>query len=169
MPKLNYVKLDLPDELKQEIYEIGEFIKENNKDEFQFDNMEYKDIHMTICFIGSCLKGKKIDNQVGDEIKNFPFDEYQNLDIQFDKYDLFPETKENLIVARFAPPKKFIDDVIAFQKRMCGKFQIPFDKYYFAPHITIGKILYKNDKLKINLNNIPHITTSIRPTKFILV
>jgi 2'-5' RNA ligase len=169
MPKINYIKLDLPNQLKQEIYQTGQWIKENYKNQFDFCNMEYDDIHMTICFIGSHLKGKKLGDQVEGEMKNFPFSSYQNTNIQFDKYDLFPEIKENLIVARFDPPKSFIKDVIDFQKRFCQKFGIPADKYYFAPHITMGKIQNKNDKMKVNLSKITKINSTITPNKFILV
>ena len=64
MVNVNYIKLDLSTELKQEVYQIGKWIKENNTDDFQFENMEYDDIHMTICFIGQYLKSKKMNDSI---------------------------------------------------------------------------------------------------------
>lgn len=167
MPKPNYIKLNLTNELTQEIFEIGNWIKNNNAD-FQFEPMEYDGIHMTIAFLGNIMKGKKIESDIESIIGKFPFAKYQNMNITFAGYDLFPESKQNLIVARFNVSQQFTDDVIKFQKEFC-KFGAEQDKYYFAPHITIGKIIHKNEKTKINLSQIPPITEQFIPSEFSLI
>jgi 2'-5' RNA ligase len=166
MPKPNYIKLNLSDELTQEVFEIGNWIRDNN--DFQFEPMEYDGIHMTIAFLGNIMKGKKIETDIETLINKFPFEKYQNMNITFAGYDLFPESKKNLIVARFNVSQQFTDDVIKFQKEFC-KFGVEQDRYYFAPHITIGKIMHKNEKTKIDLTKIPLITEQFVPTGFSLV
>jgi len=167
MPKPNYIKLDLPNDLQQEVYEIGNWIRDNNKD-FIFEPMEYDGIHMTIAFLVNIMKGTKIEDDINLIMNKFNFAKYQNMNIGFSNYDLFPETKQNLIVAKFNVSQEFTNDIIKIQKEFC-KFGIVQDKYYFTPHITMGKIMHKNEKTKIDLGKIPPITENFVPTKFILV
>jgi 2'-5' RNA ligase len=167
--KPDYIKLNLHSQydILLEIEAIGKYIKDNS--EFEFCPVEINGLHMTICFLGFSLKSKKLDGKISEMISSFPFEKYKDKNLIFEKYDLFPEDKKNLIVAKYKAPKEFTDDVINFQKKFADKpFEIINDKYYFTPHITMGKIMYKNNNTKMKLNDIPNIEQQIKINSFVL-
>ncbi|ATZ80524.1 RNA ligase domain containing protein [Bodo saltans virus] len=162
--KPDYIKLDLPHELISNVCNISTWIKDNN--EFQFVPVEYEQIHMTICFLSNYIKKNKKESIVYEMMNKFPFD---NTEIKFKKYALFPESKENLIVAIFDTSITFHTNVINFQKNVYNKLGITDnEQYHFTAHITLGKIMNKNDKTIVNLNVIPHINASFIPHNFLL-
>jgi len=165
MVKLCFIKLELDNKIVNEIYQKGEFIKNILlKENINFCNMDCTDVHMTICFLGKISKDKKNLEKIINIVNSF---ENNKLDeLVFEKFELFPESKKNLIVAKYKMTPKLKKYLSDFQKKF---EEYNNDKYDdFVPHITIGKIQNKNDKMIINLNEIPKLVQNIKVEKVCL-
>jgi 2'-5' RNA ligase len=165
MGKTNWISLTLPETTRDAYYMIGQYLTQNIKtivhENVDFIPMEYNDLHMTLVFCDDKLrKLSKEQKPVYESIMN---QQIQSFKLKFDKYELFPPGKENIIIARFA-------DNISFQKfvlKLRSEFSnigIKFEEN-FIPHITLGKIRgfkkeYKRDNIVIPDPNIKEFESS---------
>jgi 2'-5' RNA ligase len=150
--KNRYIAFNLPNNLKQELYETGQWIKENYK-EINFIPMEYNDIHMTVCFLGELSKNIKENKkakilELEEKINNIP--PINNM--RFNKFDLF-SPKKNLIVAHFILPTHIIEQIIKIKQSFIS-YGAP-NEIFYEPHITLGKIMNCNSSINIDLSKIP--------------
>lgn len=104
--------------------------------------MEANSVHITICFLGSILETdrKKKTIVVNSEIENFS-KIFSNKILEFDEFCLFPDTKKNLIVAKFKCTDKnypFCQNMIKFKKEFVKIGAT--EENYFVAHITLEKI-----------------------------
>jgi 2'-5' RNA ligase len=156
--KNRYIAFNLPNNLKQELYDIAQWINTHYK-EINFIPMEFNDIHMTMCFLGELSKNIK-DNkkakilELEEKIRNIPT--INNM--KFNKFDLF-SVKKNLIVAHFTLPKHTIDQIIKLKQSFII-YGAPNELFY-EPHITLGKIMNCNSSVNIDLSEIPLPQTNI--------
>jgi 2'-5' RNA ligase len=151
--KSQFIKFDLPENNINEINNI--ILQINYIYDFDFAPMEKNDIHMTLCFMG-CIFGNYFENkkEVINKIQNY-IDNFNLNDeiLEFDSYQLFPKNKQNLIVATFKLSPKLLKKIMEF-KKLFVQFGIK-KELTFIPHITLGKIQNKNDKIKVDLSKIP--------------
>ena len=100
MVKPDYIKVDVPNEIIDEIYNKGIEIQ-NIYTDIVFSPIDRNGLHMTICFLDTAIKERKINvEEVNNLMKSFNFEKYANMQLTFSGYDLFPDTKKNLIVAK---------------------------------------------------------------------
>lgn len=168
MGKTNFVALELPETLINELHEVAQWIRTEFID-INFVPMERNSIHMTLCFLGNILIGKKKEtiDEINKLIYNFPNDRHKNIVLSFDNFCLFPEIKQNLVVAKFKCHKSFIDDTIKFKKEFV-KFGTT-EENWFSPHVTLGKIQNKNNDTYIDLKKIPKIQETLIPISSVLI
>jgi 2'-5' RNA ligase len=150
--KNRYIAFNLPDNLKRELYDTAQWIKENYK-EINFIPMEYGDIHMTMCFLGELSKNIKENKrakilELEEKIRDIP--PINNM--KFNKFDLF-SPKKNLIVAHFVLPKQTTDQIIKLKQSFIT-YGAPNELFY-EPHVTLGKIMNCNSSINIDLSKIP--------------
>lgn len=174
MPKINYIALNLKNEFIKNLSNIIDDMKILlNNNGYDFYPMSEDTLHMTLVFLGNILsKNTKAKmNKVEDKIKLFE-QQFNNLVLEFDSFELFPTSKRNLIVAKFKlvntytnantntninNHQQFITDMISYKKSFVEIGAK--EENYFTPHITLGKIT----NLKPN-NNISSLFPSFDST-----
>lgn len=163
MPKTNFVALDLTHDFRNEIHQICVQIKEQIKD-YEFIPMDEENLHMTLCFLGSVLMENRKNKMLTIDCNGQIFaNEFGGKILEFDQYSLFPDSKKNLIVAKFkCSDKNFIADMIKFKKMFC-KIGAK-EENYFTPHVTLGKIQGVKANANIDLSSIPRIVSNIEIT-----
>lgn len=150
MGKINYIALDLEDNFIKNIYVFSLQLKNDLKNiGYELDIMEKHNLHMTLCFLGDCLKTNTKEKmcKVCENIRTFENNSSGNV-LEYDSLDIFCS---NLLVIKFkCVTSDFIDKTTAFKH----KFEKIGAKHenYFTPHITIGKI--KHVKHDTNLQQI---------------
>lgn len=172
MGKPNFIALNLSKDFTEYIAAICEQIKITLLEQtgFEFIPMEATSVHMTICFLGSVLETDRKNKTVivNNEIENFS-EQFAGKVLEFEEFSLFPDTKKNLIVAKFKCVDKkdnFCQNIIKFKKEFT-KIGTN-EENYFVPHITLGKI--QNMSIKnINiveplLSELPRIEQNIQIT-----
>lgn len=156
MPKINYIALNLEYEFIEQLKIICDDIKNIlNVNGYDFIPMDKQNLHMTLVFLGSVLQVNRNNKIkiVENNILNFE-NQFNDKILEFDRFELFPTEKKNLIVAKFkCSDKKFISNMIFYKKT----FTVldAKEENYFTPHITLGKI----PNIKPN-NNIESLFTS---------
>ena len=165
MGKLVYVSLTIPNEYKDEITQITSNIQNYlSTQNITFNPLNFEDLHMTLAFIGQpqSLKNKDMSSKLRLLVDKHSDEFSINSQFEFDKYDLFPETKKNLIVARFILPKTTLSKVIELKKNVLNLNLLNENNESFVAHITLGKILSKDKydfKWEVLLNNTPNLST----------
>lgn len=162
MGKTNFVSLKIDETIIEEIHKICLDL-EKNIEEFKFTPMEKKNIHMTLCYIGSCLNTDRKNKLAICNINFTHFEEtFRGNILRIKNISLFG-SNNNLIIAEFecVNNKNFIKDMIKFKK----KFEEIGTKNenYFTPHITLGKINNFNPNEK-NINILNKILSKIDHT-----
>lgn len=151
MNKNKYISLYLPNNVRNELNKTIISVKDvlaNSR--IEFNEMDYENLHMTLAFMGENIRyvlAKQVKSNVLVEIdkimRSFNSDlaDYSN-DIVFEKYDLFPKNKRNLLVAIFKISKKMDASIIEMKKKLCSSainvLAENIDQE-FVPHITLGK------------------------------
>lgn len=121
-------------------------------------------LHMTLCFLGGALSvdRKKKMTVVEHNIESFQA-QFQGKVLEFDEYSLFPQTKRNLIVAKFkCTDLHFTSDVIEFKKSFTAIGAIEED--FFVAHVTLGKLSMAHmdtESIEDFIKNLPPIKTQI--------
>jgi len=160
MVRPNYVKFTLQEIMMENLHKIAIWIK-NNCHNINFIPIDKINIHITLCFLGDIIKNYHVDKKlrlkeihtVINKFNTFLSNSDLPNNLIFEKYDLFPESKQNLIVAKFKCSEKFMDTIIEFKKQFII-FGIN-DNKIFVPHVTLGKIQFKYINTHINLCAIP--------------
>lgn len=152
MPKINFVALDLLDEHLDELTIISEDMQKMIKD-YEFIPMHHDCFHMTLVFLGSILeiKNERKRDDILFEIDTYQelFDDmFKNMVLEFDRYAMFPDSKKNLIVAKFkCRNKNFLPNMLKFKKMFCPMGAK--EENFFTPHITMGKVKSLKDPADI--------------------
>ena len=150
MPKINFVALNLSYDFKSELHQIC--LKINDLiPGYEFIPMEQENLHMTLAFLGGCLlqDRKRKMGIVNKNMEEFNLT-FENKILEFDEFSLFPDTKKNLVVAKFkCRDKNFIKEMKKFKKLFCEIGAK--EENYFTPHITLGKIQGVKANNNINL------------------
>jgi 2'-5' RNA ligase len=163
MGKTNFIALDLHPDFVNAVSETCQLI---TKDliTHTFNPMEWHVIHMTLCYLGGALgtdRKQKIA-VVQRNIDHFS-NQFQGVVLEFDGYCLFPETKRNLIVAKFkCVDREFTNRMIEFKKLFTAIGAQEED--FFVAHITLGKLgmaHVNTEALEVFIKALPPINTRI--------
>lgn len=146
----NYVAFDLDFDVINQFYLISQEISTKIEN---FCPFEFEQIHMTVCFLGELGKRIKTNKKETFEKLNLDINNFDGIgNLIFDSYELFG-SKNNLIVAKFKISKSDEKKIIQF-KQYCSKSYGAPNENYYAPHITLGKILNYNEKNPIDINKL---------------
>ena len=139
MGKANFIALNMDDDIIEALYSAALSISERITTH-SFNPMNRSVLHMTICFLGGALgtdrkrKIAVIDSNIRDFSSLFG-----GAELEFDGYSLFPETKRNLIVAKFkCRDRNFIPNMITYKNSYLS-IGAPKEDFFVA-HITLGKL-----------------------------
>lgn len=164
MPKISYLALNLEHDFTKEVKQVCDKIQEVLKEKgYEFIPMEQENLHMTLVFLGSILntdRNNKI-KEIVPKICKFEGDFNEKI-LEFDNFELFPNEKRNLVVAKFkCNDRNFVSDMIKFKKSFCAMGAK--EENYFTPHITLGKIQNIKPDKKVSglLPFFPKITSNI--------
>ena len=166
MGKSHFIALDLSEKFVDKVSETCQQISETIITH-SFDPMEKHVLHMTLCFLGGALSTnwKRKMVVLEDTMERFKL-QFQGKVLEFDGYALFPETKRNLIVAKFrCVDRNFTPNVIEFKKSLTY-IGVP-EEDFFTAHLTLGKLRpahINTDALEEFLNQLPPITAQINIT-----
>lgn len=122
----------------------------NSLDSNKINVMDYYSIHMTAVFFGKRLKGlnKETLKDINDCIITIITEYSDTIKLEFNKFELFPPDKKNMVVALYKPNKVLTSIILKIKKQfpeLCDKTE------EFIAHITMGKIVNGEE---IDLNSI---------------
>lgn len=105
--------------------------------EDMIDTMPKDQVHMTVVFLGLCMKGMERDRRVDLVSKAENGFKFFPLELRFAGYELWGKNN-NLLVARFSLDHHKLHEVIRF-KETFEIFGVPHEPT-FVPHVTLGKV-----------------------------
>lgn len=132
MPKPAFIKCVLP---AATVDHWGELLSRFPED--AIDVMPSDQIHITVVFLGSCMKGMGRDRRAELASKVERGFRFFPLELEFVGFELWGKNN-NLLVARFSLAPHQLREVIRF-KESFEAFGAPHETT-FVPHITLGKV-----------------------------
>lgn len=130
-----FIAVDLPKEIKDEIYRIQKSI---NSKYATINWVSKKNLHLSLKFLG------EYDNLnlLKEKISNITFNKFK---VKLSKFDVFPDYFNIRIMLIGLEPK---DKVIELQKKLDQELINIFNREQkFSPHLTIGRVkVIKNKK-----------------------
>lgn len=111
------------------------------------DAMSHKDMHMTLVFMGSSsrsmLSAKRVELQ--QLMDSFTVDATRGTSLQFEAFELFPPTKRNLLIAKYAVQGEELKAVRKLQAECFAAGFVSDEEHNqrleseFVAHVTLGK------------------------------
>jgi 2'-5' RNA ligase len=157
----NWISLKLPSDvttwLSSETINLKKFISNCNSQsnldfKLDFDPMLLEDLHLTLIFCGSYFKNldKNQISKVNSILHDF---ELIIFELSFDRFELFPPGKENLIIAKFKLDFNTLRAVTTLKSKLYKVLNMKEEISELIPHITLGKIKFYNpQKYSVDLN-----------------
>lgn len=129
-----FIAIDIPDELKEKIYNAFKNERQRVKG---VKWVEKENLHLTLKFLGE-IKEEKIKEieKILDEIPN----KFRSFEVSLGELGGFPNFKNPRVLwIKVSPPEK-IEEIFNFIEEKTQRLNIEREERKFHPHITIARI-----------------------------
>ncbi len=137
-----FIAFDISEEAKEELFRIGELIKQNSSEDVKLRLVSKENMHLTLKFIGDVQPN--VAEKVKDKLKEAKFESFE---AYLEGISLFPNEDYIRVVFVGLKPE---DKIIELQKKIedaLKEFKFEND-YSFKPHLTIARVKFVKDKKK---------------------